>query len=57
VATTQVLKGGAAPAPFSLKDQREALLLLTHYVGDLHQPLHVGAIYLDKNTQYKYILW
>lgn len=47
-ATTQVLKGNAAPAPFSLKNQREALLLLTHYVGDLHQPLHVGAIYLDK---------
>jgi hypothetical protein len=28
---------------------REALLLLTHYVGDIHQPLHVGAIYLDKS--------
>lgn len=22
-------------------------MLLTHFVGDLHQPLHVGAIYLD----------
>ena len=32
---------------FSIKDQREALLLLAHFVGDLHQPLHVGAIYLD----------
>ncbi|MFO1431491.1 MAG: S1/P1 nuclease [Candidatus Competibacteraceae bacterium] len=47
LATTQVLQGGTAPAPFNLKDQQEALLLLTHYVGDLHQPLHVGAIYLD----------
>jgi hypothetical protein len=33
--------------PFSIKDKREALLLLTHFVGDLHQPLHVGALYLD----------
>jgi S1/P1 Nuclease len=32
---------------FSIKDKREALLLLTHFVGDLHQPLHVGALYLD----------
>ena len=35
--------------PFSIKDKREALLLLTHFVGDLHQPLHVGALYLDAN--------
>lgn len=26
-----------------------ALVLLSHYVGDLHQPLHVGAIFLNKN--------
>jgi S1/P1 Nuclease len=25
------------------------LLLLAHYVGDVHQPLHVGAIYLSAN--------
>ncbi len=42
-----VLQGQPAPAPFSIKNQREALLLLVHYVGDVHQPLHVGAIYLD----------
>jgi hypothetical protein len=42
-----VLQGQAAPAPFSIKSQREALLLLVHYAGDVHQPLHVGAIYLD----------
>ena len=24
-----------------------ALILLTHYVGDIHQPLHVGAEYFD----------
>jgi hypothetical protein len=46
-ATLHVLKGEAPPAPFSIKDQREALLLLAHYAGDIEQPLHVGAVYLD----------
>ena len=26
-------------------------MLLVHYVGDIHQPLHVGAVYLDANGQ------
>lgn len=46
-AATHVLKGDPAPAPFDIKDKREALLLLAHYVGDIHQPLHVGAVYLN----------
>jgi hypothetical protein len=46
-ATIHVLKGDPAPAPFDIKDKREALLLLSHYVGDVEQPLHVGAVYLD----------
>jgi hypothetical protein len=51
VAATHVLKGEPAPAPFNFKNKREALLLLSHYVGDIHQPLHVGAIYLDANGE------
>jgi hypothetical protein len=46
-AAVLVLRGEPAPAPFSIRDKREALLLLAHFVGDLHQPLHVGAVYLD----------
>jgi hypothetical protein len=46
-AMTHVLKGDPTPAPFNIKDKAEALRLLTHYVGDIHQPLHVGAVYLD----------
>lgn len=46
-ATIHVLKDEPAPAPFSIKDKREALLLLAHYIGDIHQPLHVGAVYLN----------
>ena len=47
-ATIHVLRGETAPPPFSIKDKREALLLLAHYAGDIHQPLHVGAVYLDR---------
>jgi hypothetical protein len=28
----------------------EAVWLLAHLVGDIHQPLHVGGIYFDKDT-------
>jgi len=45
-ATIRVLRGERAPAPFDIKDECEALLLLSHYVGDITQPLHVGAVYL-----------
>lgn len=27
-----------------------ALRLLTHYVGDVHQPIHVGCAYIDRST-------
>ena len=28
--------------------QRQALMLVTHMTGDIHQPLHVGAAFVDK---------
>jgi hypothetical protein len=46
-----VLKGQPVPAPFKIRDKKEALFMLAHFVGDLHQPLHVGAIYLDVDGQ------
>ena len=46
-ATIRVLQGQPAPAPFDVKDKREALLLLAHFVGDIAQPLHVGTPYLQ----------
>lgn len=30
---------------------RQALLLLAHLATDIHQPLHVGSLYLDKNNR------
>jgi len=49
-AAVAVLQGRPAPAPFHLQP-REALRLLVHLVGDLHQPLHVGSVYLDAEGQ------
>jgi hypothetical protein len=42
-----VLQGKPSPTPFNIRGQREALRLLIHYVGDEHQPLHVGSRYVD----------
>ncbi|WP_431261610.1 S1/P1 nuclease [Roseateles chitinivorans] len=48
-AAIAVLRGQASPSPFNIADRQQALALLVHYVGDLHQPLHAVAIYLDKD--------
>lgn len=45
-AAITVLQGNPSPAPFNFT-RRDALILLAHFVGDLHQPLHVGSVYLD----------
>ncbi|MBC7707123.1 MAG: phosphatase PAP2 family protein [Rhodoferax sp.] len=50
-AAIAVLRGQQAPSPFDIRARREALLLLSHYVGDIHQPLHVKAAYLDAAGQ------
>jgi len=44
-----VLQGQPSHAPFNFASKKEALMLITHFVGDLHQPLHVGAVYLDQD--------
>jgi len=48
-AAIAVLLDRPSPTPFKIADKREALFVLAHLVGDLHQPLHVGAVYLDQN--------
>lgn len=32
--------------------KRQALILLTHMVGDIHQPLHVGAAFVSKDGKF-----
>lgn len=48
-AAIAVLLGRPAPPPFDIKDKKEALFILAHLVGDMAQPLHVAAPYLDSN--------
>jgi hypothetical protein len=37
-----------AQSLFTNVSRRVALRLLAHFIGDIHQPLHVGAGYIDK---------
>jgi len=50
-AAIAVLKGEPSPAPFRVNSKREALRILSHFVGDIHQPLHVAAVYLNAQGQ------
>jgi hypothetical protein len=45
------LQGRPTTSQPNFKSPREALIVLVHLVGDLHQPLHVGSVYLDARGQ------
>lgn len=50
-------KARAAPASGSVPAKahftpRQALRLIAHLVGDIHQPLHVGVAYVDRNGHF-----
>jgi hypothetical protein len=44
-------KDGAAVNPHKFT-KRQALLLLAHLAGDVHQPLHVGSAFINKEGQF-----
>lgn len=44
----QVLQGQVSEQNERRITKPVALILLAHYVGDIHQPLHVGAAYFDR---------
>jgi hypothetical protein len=48
-----VLQGKTDPAlnPHGFS-KRQALLLITHMTGDIHQPLHVGAAFIGKDGKF-----
>ncbi len=50
-AAIAVLQGKPSTPPMDFASPREALIVLTHLVGDIHEPLHVGSIYLDAEGQ------
>jgi hypothetical protein len=46
-----VLQGKDTPATNPHRfTKRQALILITHMTGDIHQPLHVGAAYVGKES-------
>jgi len=48
-----VLQGKLDPALNPHKfTKRQALILLTHFAGDIHQPLHVGAAFVSKDGKF-----
>ncbi|QJD99178.1 S1/P1 nuclease [Massilia forsythiae] len=48
-----VLQGKDTPATNPHKfTRRQALILVTHLVGDIHQPLHVGAAFVSKDGKF-----
>lgn len=48
-----VLKGNDTEATNPHRfTEREALLMIAHLVGDIHQPLHVGAAYINSENQF-----
>jgi hypothetical protein len=48
-----VLQGKDTPATNPHKfTKRQALILITHMTGDIHQPLHVGAAFVNKDGKF-----
>lgn len=48
-----VLQGKTDPALNPHKfTRRQALILLTHFAGDIHQPLHVGAAFVSRDGRF-----
>jgi hypothetical protein len=48
-----VLQGKDTPATNPHKfTKRQALILITHMTGDIHQPLHVGAAFVSKDGKF-----
>lgn len=50
-AAIRTLQGRTPRGPVRLGSRAEALAWLVHLVGDVHQPLHVGSLYLDDQGQ------
>lgn len=44
-------KSGTSANPHGFT-KRQALLLVAHLVGDIHQPLHVGTAYIDAKDEF-----
>lgn len=48
-----VLQGKPVSDPNHKLTQREALFIVAHMTGDIHQPLHVGAAYIAEDNEFE----
>jgi S1/P1 Nuclease len=46
-----ILRGRASNQGPAVLSKKQALWVLAHMVGDIHQPLHVGALYFDRDCE------
>jgi hypothetical protein len=51
----RVLKSGSRTAPGLVLSQRDALRLLAHFIGDMHQPLHVGNAFVSASGPLQFV--
>ncbi len=51
----RVLKGGSRAGSGLVLSQRDALRLLAHFVGDMHQPLHVGNAFVSASGPLQFV--
>ena len=49
--SVNILRDRAPNQGPAVLSKRQALWVLAHMVGDLHQPLHVGALYFDRDCE------
>jgi hypothetical protein len=49
--TVDILRGRTPNRGPAVLSRKQALWVLAHMVGDIHQPLHVGAAYFDRDCQ------
>ena len=52
----RVLKGGARPGSGVVLSQRDALRLLAHLVGDMHQPLHAANAFVSASGALRFVV-
>ena len=46
-----ILRGRPPNQGPAVLDRKSALWVLAHMIGDIHQPLHVGAVYYDQDCK------
>lgn len=51
----RVLQGATLPGSGLTLSRRDALRLLAHFVGDMHQPLHIGNTFVSESAPLQFV--